>query len=274
MSFADRMKTHLAAYKQATLGVSEDGLWARNRRPYPHILPKDRKELNILEPFREAFWKYATESRISLHTDFHHLNSSQALAFNLFYPALEDRTAHSSLTSMLAGSPTGIASWQFEAVPDPDEGTNFDLLLVLETGGRVYVEVKFTELSFGTCTPDETHLRKRERIYRPRLGGIVDPGFLEGDRFFGSYQLFRNLSYLQADQDRVIFVVPQGNQPAADHASLVFAEALLPAVTGAHLITVEQVIDTIGRASVADGYRRHYQLFAEKYLPTTARGAT
>ncbi len=85
-SYAERMKAHLAAYKRHSLGVSEDGVWAKTGNSYPHILPTDRQQLNILEPFRHEFWAYceAHKPAIRLHRDFHHLNSSQALTFNLF----------------------------------------------------------------------------------------------------------------------------------------------------------------------------------------------
>ena len=56
---------------------------------YDHILPKDKYMRNILVDYRESFW--ASEySNINLHRFFHHLNSSQALCINLFYPLIAE----------------------------------------------------------------------------------------------------------------------------------------------------------------------------------------
>src|SRR4051812_16548522 len=93
MSYNLMLREHLAKYKQEVLGEAESGSW-RDHGPYPHILPESKQALNIIPEVRAEFWDYieecqATESRrVKLHRDFAHLNSSQALAFNLFFPFL------------------------------------------------------------------------------------------------------------------------------------------------------------------------------------------
>jgi hypothetical protein len=52
-SYPDRLRAHLAVYKRDTLGVEQDGIWSRNGKAYPHILPKDQLRLNFLPPLRE-----------------------------------------------------------------------------------------------------------------------------------------------------------------------------------------------------------------------------
>jgi hypothetical protein len=267
-SFANEAKAHLAEYKRTALGVTDDGVWARNGRSYPHILPSHLKELNVLAPYREEFWQYAAEAGIRLHSDFHHLNSSQALAFNLFFPALVGGPAPSNhLVWALTNKKAVVRTWGFEAVPDPVEGTNFDLLLELDSGGRVYVEVKFTETTFGTAIPDDSHRRKLDQLYRPRLGATVSSDFLEEAKFFPNYQLFRNISHARPDLDAVVFVVPARNRSAASHAELVLASALLPGVMGVRLVTVESIVEavTAGRVTAADSFTEHYRLLREKY---------
>src|SRR5262245_1230602 len=90
-SYADDMKMHLARYREEDLVVSELGVWFRNGKEYeyPHILPWQLRELNVLPGIREEFWKYAQAEGIKVHRYFHHLNSSQAFAFNLFFPLIQ-----------------------------------------------------------------------------------------------------------------------------------------------------------------------------------------
>jgi hypothetical protein len=268
-SYASRVRRHLATYKRRVLGVEADGVWSRNGRAYPHILPAQVRHLNLLELVRDDVLALVERTGIRLHADFHHLNSSQALAFNLFFPVLSASAGASSVVHSLTGLYAEPVSWTFEAVPDPSEGTNFDLLLSLAGGGTVYVEVKYTESSFGTALPDERHVRKLFEVYRPRLEGTVSPRFLEPALFFAHYQLLRNVCYLRSAADRVTFVVPAGNGTAIAHARAVLETALLPGVTGVSLVSLETVV-AAARATASESVARHYDQFAEKYLPVTA----
>jgi hypothetical protein len=96
--FNERVRKHAADYKRTVLGVTEDGLW--KGKPYPHILPYKLDRLNILPSIRDQFWTQFPDMEIQLHRDFHHLNSSQAVAFNLFYPAMVGLDAGTLLTQM------------------------------------------------------------------------------------------------------------------------------------------------------------------------------
>jgi hypothetical protein len=65
----------MSDYKINKLGVLENGVWKRNNKLYPHILPVDQQDLNLLENYRKELTKYIQEMNIHLHQDFHHLNS-------------------------------------------------------------------------------------------------------------------------------------------------------------------------------------------------------
>lgn len=86
--YAHAMRDHLAEYKARHLPDAPDGIYRGNGRAYPHVLPEELLTHNILPSLREEFWEYfeANRRELALHTDFHHLNSSQAFAFNLFFP--------------------------------------------------------------------------------------------------------------------------------------------------------------------------------------------
>lgn len=190
MNFAHRVRAHLSRYAYEA-GPREQGIWKGNGKRYPHILPEGKQALNILEPYRDAFWK-SVHGKAKLHQDFHHLNSSQALCFNLFAPFLLDGQ-HALLYDILdvgfSGSESGPRDCGFERVFETAENTNFDLFLQPDLDTRLYFEVKYTENGFGTAPDDERHRDKLETIYRPRLAGKVVPGCLEAPMFFQNYQI-------------------------------------------------------------------------------------
>jgi hypothetical protein len=86
----------------------------------------------------------------------------------LFYPFLHDEGKRARLSSALQLS-SAIVAWDFEAIPDLAERTNFDLQLSLADGSCAYIEVKLTESTFGTAQPNERHVQKLADTYRPRL---------------------------------------------------------------------------------------------------------
>ena len=99
----------------------------RTWQTYPHILPIAQLEQNILLGVRDAFWPYARAGDIKLHRDFHRLNSSQAFAFNLFFPFFRPEGDPRPLLPALELPSRPVAHWGFEAVLDAEEGSNFDV---------------------------------------------------------------------------------------------------------------------------------------------------
>jgi Restriction Endonuclease associating with ARP len=129
-------------------------------------LPQQKDQLNILASFRDEFWEWFRSQHIQLHSDFHHLNSSQAFCFNLFFPLImENGQGLATLLAMLSvASPPGVGAC-FEFQPDPNEGTCVDFSLPLQSGARVNFEVKYTESEFGSAKADNSHLQKFKSIY-------------------------------------------------------------------------------------------------------------
>ena len=69
--FQTKVKEHLGAYKRNILGIYEDGIYMyRNEEhPYEYILPKDNKQLNIIEKYKNDF--FASEYKdINFHKYF------------------------------------------------------------------------------------------------------------------------------------------------------------------------------------------------------------
>jgi len=213
MTYQIALKKHLAQYKVNRLGVRQAGVYRKTGRAYQHLLPNDLRYLNVLESIRAEFREYLRHSpAIRLHPDFHHLNSSQALAFNLFYPFLSAGGEAARFVIQALGLKGDIQEWHFEYVPDPEEGTNVDVAWQNSDGAWAFCEVKLSESEFGNAKPDQRHERKLREIYSPRLRGIVDEGLLEFNEFCRHYQLLRNISLLATHADsHVVFLIPEQN---------------------------------------------------------------
>lgn len=109
------LQRHLAGYAKSRLGVFEEGTY--EGRSYPHVLPSRLRFLNILEPIRAEMQQYLEKNpQIKLHRYFHHLNSSQAFAFNLFFPYFAAGGQSARALSTLLGVDADALAW------DPTEG--------------------------------------------------------------------------------------------------------------------------------------------------------
>jgi len=175
-SYKQEMWRHLADYKVSALGVKKNGIWRKNRREYAHILPCELQRLSILEPYRDEFWTYFRKAHIKLHSDFHHLSSSQAMCFNLFFPFIAEERKHSQILREIFSIDGTIEDARFEVVLHPVEGTNFDFCIETAESRKLF-EVKLTESDFGKAKSDDSHISKFETVYSPALNGKFTPGF-------------------------------------------------------------------------------------------------
>lgn len=253
-------KAKLSKYKKANLTV-EKGYW-RNL-PYDHILPKEQYEKNIIEVFRDDFWTYYKETNIKLHPYFHHLNSSQALCFNFFFPLFHydkkwltyvlhqiieitpiyetskkyidrlatiknDKHSNQFVTELEVEflENNVFTTCEFEKILDSEEATNFDFFVQLQQGYKVLFEIKYTEDKFDTTIADESHIHKLNTIYKPRLEKLLRPEFIDQEFVFKNYQIVRNLSYID-DLTTVVFLFPEANKELQGTEDLI-SKILLP----------------------------------------------
>lgn len=257
-NYSQDRKRHLAGYKEEKEISLLNGTW--RGIPYPHILPKEEYKRNILEVIRDDFWNYQT-NEIELHKDFHHLNSSQALCFNLFFPLfnkdnlflsefiirkIEISTAVKNDYEMLEKpfeklndfeiavldkkklELNRILNCQFEYIPDKEEFTNFDFHVQLINGSEIFFEVKYTENGFGKAAKDKRHLDKIKSTYNPRLAGKIKDKFINDDFILENYQVLRNISYAEKDKKTVVFLIPKENETLKNGGSMeAFLEQIL-----------------------------------------------
>jgi len=264
-SFAQALQCQLANYKRRALQVIEDGIWVSNGRSYPHILPAALADLNLCGPLRDDMLALIGQHPSwKRHRDFHHLNSSQAMCWNLLMPSRVVPGGLQALTAAL-DLPSPLESMDFESVPDEQELTNFDCLLGLQGGGRVYLEAKLTEREFGAAAPNDKREQKRTGIYIPRLQGKVPDEMLEADVFFDHYQLLRNLSYLNTPADRLVLLLPRASDTLVTQALRFRGAVLRPWQSQVLIVFVEDLIAVLARQK-DDRARRHLEECELKYV--------
>jgi hypothetical protein len=274
--FQRRAKSSLAAYKQEVLGVAENGIWRKNRLPYPHILPIAQQQLNILPSVQEEFWRWFRGRGIKLHSDFHHLNSSQGLCFNLFFPLLSaDEGALRMVVEALdiRGEPAVGAAFEFQ--PSEEEGTCFDFMIPMTSGGRIYFELKYTESEFGTARTDRVHLDKFERVYKARVAGRYDEPYCSAKGFLGHYQILRNIWHVNSESDDVVvFLYPRDNDALRRKEGIISGCAIEPFTSRVRIAYLETLLASL----LCDSRCTHLQRaalkdFKLKYFPDTTIGA-
>jgi hypothetical protein len=268
-TFHDRCLQHLATYKSEVMGIDEPGLW--RGRSYDHILPIARTPENILPHYREAFWQLQSESQrpVPLHQNFHHLNSSQAMAINLFFPILagEEYATRKLLNAMRL--PVEKVTGEFEVQFDSREQTCFDFVLRYEDGRTVLFEVKYSENGFGSARPEmwETKYRaKFDAFYRTHLAGHLDSRWLARGAVERHYQILRNISYLSRIRDSsLVFIVPFQNESLAHDLACLDDIRRGDLRSRISVISLETLVDRLSTGSEQRPFGEHVDAFNKKY---------
>jgi hypothetical protein len=247
---------HLAEYKSKVLNIDENGLY--KNKEYTHILPKEKKEQNLINiSFREDMKFVFKRLKNNIHPCFHHLNSSQALALNLFGP-LEVQDHLEKVLSMIEVTDTVIKS-KFEHVEDYTEGTNFDFYIEGEDK-KYFFEVKYTEKNFAPVKKkDEEHIKKFENIYKPRLERFAK---IDEKEFFKNYQIWRNLIYV--DRGIVVFVFP-AYRIDLERAIIKAILSMTMFQDRVRIIHIEDLCEVLENDE-SEVIKAHYQEFRRKYL--------
>ena len=221
--------------------------------------------MNIPEPFRREVQQYVeSDGNIILHKYFHHLNSSQALAFALFYPYWTQ--APSVLARVL--SVDSVDDLAFERVPDGEERTNVD---VSWSGGghETYCEVKLSEREFGSAKNDREHKDKLATRYGPVLNGHVASDLLEPAEFFANYQILRNL-WLAArgghEKDRVVFLMPAANLGPEQQLKAVLSKVSESLRSRVQVVHLEPLLKALAAERSPGGLGWYAEMLVEKYV--------
>lgn len=274
MAFRDQACAHLSEYRKNALGFAEEGVFFHRGKTHRkgHILPRGSERQNLLPPYRELF--FASEhGATKLHQYFHHLNSSQGLCINLFYPLLKE-DALPLLLRCLGSDMSLPVDGIFESLSRLENATrrtSFDFHLRNQEGRDLFVEVKYTEDGFGGAKVDAEHLEKFRNTYAPLLenSAYLRSECNDAAFFLKNYQILRNLVHIQP-QSEVVFLFPRANRKVAEQAA--YARETFLSESGRErmrIVFLEDLVDKLiaaCRGTSLDGY---YESFRLKYLDFT-----
>jgi hypothetical protein len=272
MTYQTRVKNHLSSYKRDVLNIEEKGVFKHQERElqYDHILPKQYDQLNIMEPYRDSFYN-SIYSNITFHKNFHHLNSSQALSINLLYPLIVE--GRLDLVLKLLDLPeTEITHAQFEFESDLEisngRKTNFDFYMKVLESTRIYIELKYTEQTFGSAVNDQAHADKYWQTYLPLLqdNRFIKEEFKTKNHFLENYQVMRNLIHI-GDSEYVVFLYPEANLTIHEQAKRAYDDILTDeGKERLKIIHLAKIIDSLSEHIISDRCKKHFAEFIRKYL--------
>jgi len=268
-TYQESIKDHLGAYKDLHFSGMENGVWKRNEKRYSfsHILPIEHKYENLFDSDCELFLKQ--NRSIKLHQYFHHLNSSQAMCLNFFYPLIKEKKLDTVLSAIgLKNEAINYDSACFEKESDVEKNrraTSFDFYFETLSGKRIFFEIKYTEQEFGKAKNDNEHREKYESVYSKHCSSINND-YCNRDSFLKNYQLMRNVIHV-SEKDYVVFVYPIGNKKIKQQAEFAKHVIVKPefqshviCLTWEHLLRV--VDDSVMKS---DNMTKQISDFKEKY---------
>lgn len=276
MSFRNLACDHLAQYKVDVLGLKEDGKFHHRGKDIAkaHILPlinKKSSELNILPECRNQFFA-SDYAKIKLHQFFHHLNSSQALCINLFYPLIVEKVL-TLFFKFLHIQPGTHLDPRFEHESELENAirrTSFDFYIQDEDMAKVFVEVKYTEAGFASAKDDEEHREKFHATYLPLVEAshFLRPVCRDWETFRKHYQILRNLVHI-GDTSHVVLLFPAANKVVKREAA--YARDHLVTSKGAaklKIVYLDEFVSFLETECVGNNLDGYYQTFRAKYLPS------
>jgi len=270
--FRAHVLAHLGKYKKSKLNISDPGYY--RGKIYPHILPKGHESQNILAPYSGHLKTSQYLANIKLHTNFLHLNSSQAMCINFFYPLILSKKLEliTSILGIEGNVDYDSVKFEKESIVEQsnERKTNFDFYLKTDKGIQIFFEIKYTEDGFGKATNDKGHIDKYTRTYKNALDKSVwiEKTFKDMVRFFKHYQIMRNLLTID-DNNYVVFIYPEDNdaiRKAADEAktSIVTQAGKDHLINKIWVALVDRLIQTKALGKELEHY---YDVdFREKYL--------
>lgn len=266
ISYQDKLKAHLTAYKHEHLGGPPPGIY--KDKHYEHILPD--RQLNFLAEFRNEINSYLEKSnpQIKLHKYFHHLNSSQAFTLNLFVPFFEGGVEASNALLTALGQRAELVRWAPEAIPDISEGTNLDVVWETADGAQTFCEVKLSENDFGKARNDKRHQDKLRDIYLPRLAHHLSPELQTATGFFKSYQILRNIWHMvDVPKGRLVFLIPRGNSKLWPMLKTTLSGVSTSVRERISEVAIEDVLDNLATNEANPPHFRTYaQILSKKYV--------
>jgi hypothetical protein len=283
--FQDKVKAHMEEYngQNNELVDKKGGAW-KGKGSFAHILRDSQNDwmFNLLLPYREvgSLVQDIRKGVIKKHMYAHHLNSSQMMCMNFFYPLMiEDRLdiILKAINSKIKwGKP--VALFEFDSPMEVGkaaelnkeklfgEPTNFDFFITTSNGYRVYFEIKYTEAEFGAPEKKNNSYPQKYydkfEVYKSLIPSCFKDEYkANADYFLDHYQLMRNLIHLQSSNDFVVYLVP-GENPIISEAEEI-KNVLNSLQDNCKVVKWEDIITVVENEPLLKDY---YAEFKKKYL--------
>ena len=283
--FQDKVKAHMEEYngQNNELVDKKGGAW-KGKGSFAHILRDSPNDwmFNLLLPYREvgSLVQDIRKGVIKKHMYAHHLNSSQMMCMNFFYPLMiEDRLdiILKAINSKIKwGKP--VALFEFNSPMEVGkaaelnkeklfgEPTNFDFFITTSNGYRVYFEIKYTEAEFGAPEKKNNSYPQKYydkfEVYKSLIPSCFKDEYkANADYFLDHYQLMRNLIHLQSSNDFVVYLVP-GENPIISEAEEI-KNVLNSLQDNCKVVKWEDIIIVVENEPLLKDY---YAEFKKKYL--------
>lgn len=273
MTFEQLMKAHLSNYKVKKLALTRPEKWRGGRMDYHYILPANKRDLNLLGNYRMAVRQYIDGEDIKLQGDFHHLNSSQALSFNFFYPLIAEEQLP-LLLKVVELEDEEVGAYGFEKTMGEGEKKNFDFYLKLKSGKEVVFEIKYTEEDFSKKADNERDQKQDRNVCQTVLAGKIQPNVKGYQALQKNYQLLQDIAYIQQEDGRLLVVVCPGNNKTLHfHYNQVMDNIVVPELQRTiQMLPWENLLEGLkiqlnSNMTIPGKLIHHYREFEDKYFP-------
>ena len=258
----------MSDYKVKYFPGLSNGLW-RNKQ-YPHILPFKNKYDNLLKTYKSKLIEYLIDKNIKLHICFHHLNSSQAMCLNFFYPLVKEKEL--GLIIEFLGFKNEIVN--YDSVCFEKDGlekvynsrpTSFDFYFETNSYKKFYFEIKYSESEFGKAKINPEKINKFKTVYQKYLAPLRAKYHNEKE-FFDNYQILRNIIHIKEDS-YVVFIYPNNNKKVKMQAENVKNDMLILKYHNHFFpITWENLYSIILESVRSKDINKQFSDFKEKYF--------
>jgi len=270
--FRSKVMDHMKKYKEKFLRVKENV--SVNGRIYSNILPEKYYEMNFSRDVKDKLVGSKYLSSIHWHRYSHHLNSSQVMAVNFFYPLIKYRELDTLLKLMgiddeIVYDPSHISFSKISEIEQTQgRKTCFDFYFKLKSGKDVYVISRYTNGCYGRAK-DEDFVGKYEETYKPLLekSEIIKEEYKNEKSFLENYNFMRSLIHLSEDS-YLLVIYPRENWRIRDKA-LKVEEDILNEGFKEHYIPVvwEDLLDLLIDKMRNNDVARFYEVwFKDKYF--------
>lgn len=271
--FVAKVKEHMKDYKNNVIKISTSGTYKYRTevKEYEHILPIKYRDMNILEKYRLDFLKSGLIKEKEWHMYSHHLNSSQVMCINFFYPLIKEKKL--DLILQILGISDNAMESCFEKESDLEKDnerkTNFDFYIETQRNKRIYFEIKYTENGFGKAVNDKKHISKYMRTYKDLLQNCkaINDNYKNESIFFDNYQILRNLIHID-DNSYVVFIYPKTNKNIRSAAEKAYNNIIVDSWKN-YFITItwedinDKLVNIIREPELKDYYQKE---FPKKYM--------